>query len=107
MELNEKQKQSVEEIISKVCDYFGVDKTEVKSRGGEYLTYSSARHFCWYILHYDFGVSIRLISNMFHRSERQVKKAISKIKYGIMYQSYYRDRYNDITSKIKIVDFSL
>lgn len=107
MELNERQKGEVEEVIFGVCKYFGTEKDKLIEKSGEYLTYSNTRHFCWYILHYDMGVSIRLIANRFDRSQNSVNKGIAKIKFGIKSQSYYRDRYNDLVTRIKIPDLSL
>jgi len=106
MELSEAQKEKIEQVIACVCDYFGVDVFITTERHGEYQTCSNARHFCWYILHYDMGVSLRLIGNRFNRRKNTINKALAKIRFGIKHQSYYRDRYNDIVSKIEIPDLS-
>lgn len=102
MKLDNRQWEQIEKIIYSVCEYFNADVTMMEEKRGEYLIYSSARHFCWYILHYDLGLSIRLIAQRFNRSTRCINQGVAKIKFGISHQSYYRDRYNDVISKIRI-----
>ena len=107
MELDNSQREKVEKFIDDISRYFGVDREMMYGDGGGYTTHSNARHFCWYILHCNMNISIRLIANMFLRSERSIKRGISKIRFGIEYQAYYREKYDDVVGNIEIPDISL
>lgn len=96
MELSEREREKMEEVIACVCEYFDVDILVTTERHGKYQTCSNARHFCWYILHYDLGISIRLIGKRFKRKENTIKKGVAKIKSGIRQQRYYRDKFHDL-----------
>ena len=87
-------------ITDIVCERFGCDKQLLTEKQGDYLTYSTARHFIWYLAHYMIPVVINELSLVFKRNPNAIKKGIAKIKFGIEHEHYYRNIYNDIIQKI-------
>lgn len=87
-------------ITDIVCERFGCDKQLLTEKQGDYLTYSTARHFIWYLSHYMIPVVINELSLVFKRKPNTIKKGIAKIKFGIEHEHYYRNIYNDIIQKI-------
>ena len=83
-----------------VCEHFGCDKELISEKQGDYLRYSTARHFIWYLAHYRIPVVINELSLVFKRKPNTIKKGIAKIKFGIGHERYYRNIYEDITQKI-------
>lgn len=71
--------------------YFNITDEDVlgKNRKEEI---SVARHIIWYVLHYNFGMSISELSKTFLRSKRSIFRGISRIKNGLG-QNYYRNIY--------------
>ena len=91
-------------ITDIVCEHFGCDKNLLSEKQGDYLTYSTARHFIWYLSHYMIPVVINELSLVFKRKPNTIKKGIAKIKFGIQHDRYYRNIYNEIMEKIEIPD---
>ena len=87
-------------ITEIVREHFGCDKQLLTEKQGDYLTYSTARHFIWYLAHYMIPVVINELSLVFNRKPNTIKKGIAKIKFGIEHEHYYRNIYNDIIQKI-------
>ena len=93
-------------ITDIVCERFGCDKQLLTEKKGDYLTYSTARHFIWYLAHYMIPVVINELSLVFKRKPNTIKKGIAKIKFGIGHERYYQNIYNDLIEKLKIPDAS-
>ena len=93
-------------ITEIVCEYFGCDKELIYEKQGDYLRYSTSRHFIWYLAHYQIPVVINKLSLLFKRNPNAIKKGIAKIKFGVEHERYYKYIYNDIMSKIKFPDAS-
>ena len=93
-------------IIEIVCEHFGCDKELIYEKQGDYLRYSTARHFIWYLAHYQIPVVINELSLVFKRKPNAIKKGIAKIKFGIGHERYYQNIYNDLIEKLKIPDAS-
>ena len=93
-------------ITEIVCEYFGCDKELISEKQGDYLRYSTARHFIWYLAHYQIPVVINELSLLFKRNPNAIKKGIAKIKFGVEHERYYKYIYYDIMSKIKFPDAS-
>ena len=91
-------------ITDIVCEHFGCEKKLLSEKQGDYLTYSTARHFIWYLSHYMIPVVINELSLVFKRKPNTIKKGIAKIKFGIEHDRYYRNIYNTIMEKIEIPD---
>ena len=86
-------------ITEIVCEYFGCDKELISEKQGDYLRYSTARHFIWYLAHYQIPVVINELSLVFKRKQNAIKKGIAKIKFSIGHERYYRNIYEDIIQK--------
>ena len=91
-------------ITEIVCEHFGCEKDLISEKQGDYLRYSTARHFIWYLAHYMIPVVINELSLVFKRKPNAIKKGIAKIKCGIEHERYYQNIYNDLTEKLKIPD---
>ena len=91
-------------ITDIVCEHFDCDKEIIKEKGGDYLRYSTARHFIWYLAHYIIPVVVNDLSLVFKRKPSAIKKGIAKIKFGIEHERYYQNIYNELIDKIKIPD---
>ena len=91
-------------ITEIVCEHFGCEKDLISEKQGDYLRYSTARHFIWYLAHYQIPVVVNELSLVFKRKPNAIKKGIAKIKFGIEHERYYQNIYNDIITKLKIPD---
>lgn len=99
-----KEYEKLIRITDIVCEYFFCDKELIYEKHGDYLRYSTARHFIWYLAHYQIPVVINDLSLLFKRKPNAIKKGIAKIKFGVEHERYYQNIYNDIIDKIKIPD---
>ena len=91
-------------ITEIVCEHFGCEKDLISEKQGDYLRYSTARHFIWYLAHYRIPVVVNELSLVFKRKPNAIKKGIAKIKFGIEHERYYQNIYNDLVEKVKIPD---
>lgn len=91
-------------ITEIVCEYFGCIKELISEKQGDYLRYSTARHFIWYMAHYHIPVVINELSLVFKRQPNAIKKGIAKIKFGIEHERYYQNIYNDLIEKVNFPD---
>ena len=93
-------------IIDIVCEQFVCEKYLISEKQGDYVRYSTARHFIWYLAHYHIPVVINDLSLVFKRKPNTIKKGIAKIKFGVEHDRYYQNIYNELIDKIKIPDAS-
>lgn len=93
-------------ITEIVCEHFGCEKDLISEKQGDYLRYSTARHFIWYLAHYRIQVVVNELSLVFKRTPNTIKKGIAKIKFGIEHERYYQNIYQEITGELKIPDAS-
>ena len=91
-------------ITEIVCEYFGCIKELISEKQGDYLRYSTARHFIWYMAYYHIPVVINELSLVFKRQPNAIKKGIAKIKFGIEHERYYQNIYNDLIEKVNFPD---
>lgn len=98
--MKQKEYEKLVLITEIVCEYFCCDKELIYEKQGDYLRYSTARHFIWYLAHYQIPVVINELSLVFKRKPNSIKKGIAKIKFGIGHERYYRNIYEDIIQKI-------
>lgn len=84
------------DIENIICSVFGVETADMDGRYDMSRHITDCKHFIWYFLHYEEGISISMIAKTYHRSQRQVKYAVAKIKYGIRTQAYYSRIYDRI-----------
>ena len=104
LDMTPKEYAKLVRITEIVCEYFGCDKEMITEKGGDYLRYSTARHFIWYLAHYIIPVVVNDLSLVFKRKPNAIKKGIAKIKFSVEHERYYKNIYNDIIYKIKIPD---
>ena len=106
LDMKPKEYAKLVRITEIVCEYFGCDKELISEKQGDYLRYSTARHFIWYLSHYHIPVVINELSLVFKRKPNAIKKGIAKIKFVTQHERYYKNIYNDLIEKIKIPDAS-
>ena len=98
--MKQKEYEKLVLITEIVCEYFCCDKELIYEKHGDYLRYSTARHFIWYLAYYRIPVVVNELSLVFKRKPNAIKKGIAKIKFGIEHERYYRNIYDDIIQKI-------
>ena len=81
----EEKNFNIDSIEQAVCDFFEVSVEDVQSRTKD-RKISCARHFLWYILHEDFGMSNAQIARRYGRIKRRVVEYISKIRFRVANQ---------------------
>lgn len=81
----EEKNFDIESIEQAVCGFFDVSLEDIYSRTKNRKV-SCARHFLWYILHEDFGMSNAQIARRYGRIKRRVVEYISKIRFRVANQ---------------------
>lgn len=72
----------IERIEQVICDFFKVSSESLYQRQGTHRE-ATARHFLWYILHTDFGMSNSKIAKRYIRSERATLRYRSEVKFRV------------------------
>lgn len=85
----------VQNIEEKVCNYFGVGIETLVAKN-KLRQPSLARGYLWYILHYDYKLSINTLAKQYGRTARRVNRVISKTKYLVETQKTYKGHYEKI-----------
>ena len=104
LDMKPKEYAKLVRITEIVCEHFDCDKEMISEKQGDYLRYSTARHFIWYLAHYIIPVVVNDLSLVFKRKPNAIKKGIAKIKFGTQHERYYQNIYNDLIEKLKIPD---
>ena len=91
-------------ITEIVCEHFGCEKDLISEKQGDYLRYSTARHFIWYLAHYSIPVVVNELSLVFKRKPNAIKKGIAKISFGVLHERYYQKIYMELIKKLEIPD---
>lgn len=86
----------VKSIEDKTCLVMGVTNKDIRDKNNK-KNDSLARGYVWYILHYDYNLSVSQIAKEYNRSKRAVFYLISKTKYIVDNQSTYKKLYEKIT----------
>lgn len=86
-------------IEQAVCDYFNVSRESLYQRQGTHRE-ATARHFLWYILHTDFGMSNPKIAKQYIRSERAVTRFRSEVKFRVANVGGDRRAYEEIKKSL-------
>ena len=87
--------------VSIICaKHFNIDERDLYSstRKEDMVL---ARHFSWYILHVDYGISTGILCKEFFKTRRQVFSAINKIRNGIDKQKFYQELYESLKRSIE------
>lgn len=92
-----------EEIATAIAKQFGYTLERLKDKGNSnHLT--MARNFAYYILHYDYGVSLNSLCSMFGRTNREICYRIAKLRDKHDKEPAFRKRCETIKSKIMILN---
>lgn len=101
MELREQlQNAEIMGVAEAIASQFGYKFENLLERGNSnHLT--TARNFAYYILHYDYGVSLNELCKMFQRSNREVCYRIKKVRDKHETDQAFRLRCETIKKKLK------
>lgn len=102
MEQDSKLQQTTEIIgvAEAIASQFGYKFDNLLEKGNSnHLT--TARNFAYYILHYDYGVSLNDLCKMFQRSNREVCYRIKKVRDKYEKEPAFQKRCEYIKSKLK------
>lgn len=83
---------NIEEIERKVCDFFGVEHSEMFKRSIGRKE-SNARHYLWFVLHCHYGVSNGVLAKRYKKSRRMIIYYISEVKFRLANQSEDKEVY--------------
>lgn len=83
------------DISAKIAFYFGVDIESIYVKKGTEKM-QNTREFSWFILHYEYLISINKLSVIFRKNASTITRGISKIKCGITNQKYYQSIYKEL-----------
>ena len=87
-------------VAEAIASQFGYKFENLLERGNSnHLT--TARNFAYYILHYDYGVSLNDLCKMFQRSNREVCYRIKKVRDKHEKEPAFQKRCEYIKSKLK------
>lgn len=86
-------------IAGKIADQFGYTLERLKEKGNS-THLSNARNIAYYILHYDYGVSLNELAEMFGRTNREVCYRIAKLREKHDKEPAFRKRCEFIKSKL-------
>lgn len=93
-------------VIDRLCafaaKYFSINENDIYSRGRS-MQCILARHIIWYILHYKHKIPSSVIADKFFRTKRMIFWAVSKIKYGVETQRYYKEVFDSFYKEYKSI----
>jgi len=90
----------VDYITKLIFNYYDVSLLYMKTKNkkGKIPT---ARHMCWYILHYHFDFSFALIAKIYNMKSRGVRQGIADMKFFTENLEPYMSDYENIVQKIE------
>lgn len=100
MELDEKQRELIDNIEYEVAKNFGVTQQDIINKQTR-ESVSNARYFIFYILHFKLGMTPRAIAREYFYNPRSVKMGYAKIKHRLKYYAYYSNILEELMEKIK------
>ena len=92
------EKKLIDKVEKRVCDHFGINEQLVINKGRKSQV-SMARGYIYYILHYDYNLSITQISNTYFLTRRAIFWHVSKVKH-LLKQRIYKGIYDEICELI-------
>lgn len=96
------QESEITAIAESIASQFGYRFDNLKEKGNSsHLT--TARNFAYYILHYDYGVSLNQLCALFNRTNREVCYRIAKLRDRHENEPAFRKRCEYVKSKINEV----
>lgn len=101
MESREQRKEAeIMGVAEAIASQFGYKFENLLEKGNSnHLT--TARNFAYYILHYDYGVSLNDLCKMFQRSNREVCYRIKKVRDKHEKENAFRLRCESIKKKLE------
>ena len=96
----QRQEAEIIGVAEAIASQFGYKFENLLERGNSnHLT--TARNFAYYILHYDYDVSLNDLCKMFQRSNREVCYRIKKVRDKHEKEPAFQKRCEYIKSKLK------
>lgn len=87
-------------VAEAIASQFGYKFENLLAKGNSnHLT--TARNFAYYILHYDYGVSLNQLCSMFQRTNREVCYRIKKLREKHETDNAFRLRCDGIKKKLQ------
>ena len=99
IKISEREEEVFSETEYFIEQYFGVNVNKMVSRNTTNKV-SIARNMMFYILHYDFKISIGKIAQAYFRTPRAVSLQISITKFQVKNEEAYKDMHDKIVQKI-------
>lgn len=93
--LQESSMETWEQIEVIVAEAMDIDISEIRG-SSKCADASTARHFVWYICRTENIATMRDLMREYKRLRRAIFHGISKIKFGVRTQSYYKNIYAKI-----------
>ena len=87
------------QIAHNIASQFGYTLDKLREKGNS-THLSNARNIAYYILHYDYGVSLNELAEMFGRTNREVCYRIAKLREKHETDAAFRKRCEFIKSKL-------
>lgn len=100
MELQIQTKTIGFSVIDTVFRYFNVPMDKLYSNRGDKAK-TQARMYVYYILHYEYNISINQISLLMKKNERNIYKRIASLRTQLTYYEEVKKEYKELLSKIK------
>lgn len=85
-------------IEDKSCKCFNVTRDEIRMSRRKDRAFTDCLHFIWYLRHRIEGCTVKELSSIYGKTQRNIFSAISKIENGVITQPFY------INMKSKIME---
>lgn len=89
------------EIAEQIAAQFGMRFADMKKKTN-IVRFINARNMAYHILHYDYGVSLNSLCEMFERTNREVCYRLADSKERIEKDAAFKKRHDSIISKLCI-----
>lgn len=89
------------DMAQKISCFFDVNVEDLYiAKGTESMR--NAREFTWYILHYYYFISNNVLSCIYKKDSRTIRRGYAKIKHGVGNQKYYQQLHKDLMEFLEI-----
>lgn len=92
----------IENVSKTICDISCVELSDILSKKKN-LSINTTRGMLWYILHYDYNISISKLTLFFNRTPRNIKRQIAQYRFFINNYDDYKELYSKLNNKKKVV----
>ena len=83
-----------------IFDYFNSSEDALYNKHGNNNA-NEAKMYLYYILHYEYNISISKIAKLSYKTERNIKQCVSNMKYRICNIKKYSETYKYLIDKIE------